>query len=99
MGERDWKARYRDSKREADKAARLLENGGDISGWHYEPAWLPGMDKEPSKVYLDGRAWVAWLYEIALENARTLVQVHGKGWQYTIDECERLVQSYKEVKA
>lgn len=44
-------------------------------------------------------AWVAWLYEIALENARALVQVHGKGWQYTVDECERLMQEYRAKTA
>jgi hypothetical protein len=96
MGERDFKARYRESKREADSAAKDLENGGIIEGWRYETTWIDG--PEPPKVNLYGRAWIAWLYEIALEDARTLVQVHGPTWQYTVDECEQLVQSYKEVK-
>jgi hypothetical protein len=96
MGERDFKARYRDNKREADSAARSLENGELIEGWRYEPAWIDG--PEPPKVYLYGRAWVAWLYEIALENANTLVQVHGPSFQDAVEECERLVQEYKEVK-
>lgn len=42
MGERDFKARYRDNKREADSAARSLENGEIIEGWRYEPAWPVG---------------------------------------------------------
>ena len=97
MGERDIKARYRDSKQQADSVARSLAAGKIVKGWHYESAWEVGMP-EPPKVHLEGSAWVAWLYEVAGKNARTLVQVHGPSWQYTVDECERLVQKYKEVK-
>jgi hypothetical protein len=92
MGERDWKARYKESKREADDAAKGLEHGEEIKGWRYETTWIDG--PEPPKEHLSGAAWVAWMYEIALDNARTLVQIYP-AWQYTIDECEQLVQKYK----
>ena len=94
MGERNWVGRYKDSKRQADSAATDLAQGRDVHGWHYEPAWMPG-ETEPPRVQLQAASWVAWLYEIALENARALVQVHGKGWQYTVNECEHLMQEYR----
>src|SRR5579859_6928782 len=93
MGERDFKARYRESKQQADDAAWALEHGEDIKGWRYVTTWIDG--PEPPKEHLEGRAWIAWMYEIALENARTLVSVHGSDWQYTIKECDRLVLKYR----
>jgi hypothetical protein len=96
MGERDWRMRYKDARKQADQAANDLLRGYEIKGWHYEPAWMPGMDKEPPKLHLEGAAWVVYLYEIALENARTLVHVHGKQYQYAVDDCERLIAKYKQ---
>jgi hypothetical protein len=94
MGERDFRARYKDVKHEADSAARAFAKGDEVKGWHHEPAWVTG--PATPIVYLTGAPWVAWLYEIAKRNAIKLVQVHGKQWQYTIDECERLMQEYQQ---
>jgi hypothetical protein len=95
MGERSFPSRYQGSRKEADNAARALAAGEEIKGWHYEPAFMPGMDKEPPKLHLDGAAWVAWLYEIAAENAEVCVQVHGKQWQYAVDDCKCLAEKYR----
>ncbi len=95
MGERNFPSRYKDARTHADEQARALAQGVDIRGWHYEPAWMPGQP-EPPKVHLEGAAWVAWMYQIAAENATTCVQVHGKHWQAAVDECERLAQEYRQ---
>lgn len=63
-----------------------------------DTAWMPG-EPEPPRVQLQAAGWVTWLYEIALENARALVQVHGKGWQCAVDECEHLMQEYRAKAA
>src|SRR5947209_15923721 len=95
MGERDWGMRYKDARQQADYAARDLKEGREVKGWHYEPTWLPGQP-EPPKMHLEGPAWVAWLYQIALENAQTLVQVHGAHNQHYVDECKQLMEDYQQ---
>ena len=85
MGKYDFKARYREARRTADDAAQAWQQGQAVTGWQYGPAYLPGMDKEPPKLHLvEGAAWVAWLYGIALENARTLVNVDGRDWPVAV---------------
>ncbi len=96
MGERDWKMRYEYARATADQAANDLLRGYEVKGWHYEPDYLPGMDKEPPKVQLEGAAWVVWLYESALDLAHALVHVRGKQHQYAVDDCERLVAKYQQ---
>lgn len=95
MGERDWFQRYRDARQHADSVAQDLKAGYEVKGWHYEPTWNVGMP-EPPKLRLEGGVWVAWLYEIAREDAVSLTQVQGKQWQSLVDECQQLAQEYRE---
>ena len=98
MGERNFPLRYKDARKQADEQAKALERGADVKGWYYSPAWMPGQP-QPQSVHVEGAAWVAWLYQIAAENAETCVQVHGKHWQWAVDQCERLAQEYVEMAA
>jgi hypothetical protein len=66
MGERDFKARYRDNKREADSAARSFENGEIIEGWRYEPDWIDG----PGEVSTQAKYVLTGLGERVLKKAR-----------------------------
>jgi hypothetical protein len=92
-GERNFPARYRDARQFADNAVRALASGEDVSGWHYETVYQEGL--ELLRVHLEGTAWVAWLYEIAAENAETCLQVLGKHWLVQVDECKRMAAQYQ----
>ena len=95
MGEHDWYQRYRGARDYADEQAAAYRHGDEIDHWRYKWVHKPG-EPEPPRERLTGAAWVAWAYEIAAENAATLVQVRGPSWQWLVDECERLAQEYRE---
>lgn len=95
MGERNWYQRYRAARDYADEQAEAYKRGDEIDHWRYKWEHKPG-EPEPPRERLTGAAWVAWAYEIAASDARTLAQVKGAGWQPLVDECERLAQEYRE---
>lgn len=92
MGERDWLARYKEARAYADEQAAKYERGEIIEKWRQRDENDPSKGRET----LTGAAWVAWAYEIAASDAKTLVQVRGKLWQHVVTECERLMQEYRE---
>lgn len=47
MGERDFRMRNREARRQADREAKALVDGYEVKGWHYEPAWLAGQPEPP----------------------------------------------------
>lgn len=83
MGERNWHARYRYARDYADEQARKYQNSEDVDTYRG----------------ITGAAWVAEAYDIAAENAQSLMHVDGKHWQSTVDECKRLAQEYRELEA
>ena len=95
MGERNWYDRYRYSRDYADEQATAYTRGDTISHWRYKWIQRPG-EPEPPRETLTGAAWVSWAYELAAQDATTLVQVQGKQWQTLVDECERLAGEYRE---
>lgn len=95
MGERNWQLRYEESRGYADEQAALLQRGEQIQNWRHVVDWLPGMP-EPPKETLIGPAWVAWAYELAAEEAKTLVRVQGRWWQQKVNECEQLMREYQQ---
>lgn len=95
MGERNWQQRYRAARDYADEQAEAYKRGDEISNWTYETDYKPGMP-EPRKLRLTGAAWVAHAYDIAAENATSLMQTQGKYWQPVVDECKRLADEYRE---
>ncbi len=96
MGERNWYDRYRAARDYADEQVAMFARGEEISHWRHVTEYKPG-EPEPPKETLTGAAWVAWAYELAARDARTLVQVKSQGWRLLVDECERLMQQYKEL--
>lgn len=90
MGERDWYMRYRTARDYADEQAEAYKRGDIIEHWRQVS------ETDTRRETLTGAAWVAWAYEIAASNAKSLVQVQGKQWQSLVDECERLAQEYRE---
>jgi hypothetical protein len=80
MGERNWHSRYRYARDYADEQARKYQNGEDVDTYRG----------------ITGAAWVAEAYDIAAENATSLMHVDGAFWQVTVDECKRLAQEYRE---
>jgi hypothetical protein len=98
MGERDWYVRYWHARLYADEQAALYEQGEVISNWRYKWLHKPG-EPMPATETLEGPAWIAWAYEIAASDARTLMQVQGKQWQPLVDECEQLAEHYRKLAA
>ncbi len=95
MGERNWYSRYKVSRNYADEQATAYEQGEEIANWRYVKVHKPG-EPEPERETLTGAAWVSWAYEIAAEDARSLVQVSGSHYQPLVGECERLMKLYRE---
>ena len=95
MGERNWYQRYRAARDYADAQEAAYERGEHVSNWRYVKVHRPG-EPEPEKEMLVGAAWVSWAYEIAAEDARSLVQVSGSHYQSLVNECERLMKLYRE---
>ncbi len=70
----------------------------------FEPYWavpliLLLLYFPPSYRGITGAAWVAEAYDIAAENATSLMHIEGAFWQNTVDECKRLAQEYREKAA
>ncbi|MGZ3612044.1 MAG: hypothetical protein ACXVBU_18490 [Ktedonobacteraceae bacterium] len=80
MGDRKWYMRYRDAREYADQQAKAYWNGDTVDTYRG----------------ITGAAWVAEAYDIAAENATSLMQVEGALWQPIVDECKRLAQEYRE---
>jgi hypothetical protein len=92
MGERNWYRRYHDARAYADEQAEAYERGETIQNWRQ----VSEQGTDQRRELLTGAAWVAWAYQIAAENATSLVHARGKQWQYLVDECGRLTQAYQE---
>jgi hypothetical protein len=90
MGERNWYERYRYARQYADEQAAAYKRGDDISGWRQVS------ETDTRRETLTGAAWVAWAYEIAAVNAKSLMQTQGEQWRYLVDECTRMTQEYQE---
>jgi hypothetical protein len=90
MGERDWYGRYRAARDYADEQAEAYKRGEIIENWRQVS------EQDPRRETLTGAAWVAWAYEIAASDAKSLTHTQGKQWQSLVDECERLAQEYRE---
>jgi hypothetical protein len=95
MGERNFYHRYRTARQYADEQAAAYASGDEISHWRYVKEHKTG-EPEPPKETLTGAAWVAWAYEIAASEARSLVQVKGQHWQGLVTACEKLAKEYSE---
>ncbi len=80
MGERNWQLRYRIARDYADEQARKYQSGENTDTYRG----------------ITGAAWVAEAYDIAIEDARSLVHAYGESCQPIVDGCKRLAQEYRE---
>lgn len=83
MGERNWYMRYRTARDYADEQAEKYRNSEDVDTYRG----------------ITGAAWVAEAYDIAEENAMSLMHTDGKHWQPVVDECKRLAEQYRKMQA
>lgn len=93
MGERNWYERYRTARDYADGQAAAYERGDLIENWRQVS------ETDTRRERLTGAAWVSWAYEIAADNALSLVHTQGEAWRPLVDECNRLAVAYQEKAA